>query len=42
MAKKEYFSFNKPDPEKKNPHYFLSEELLVPRVQNSDTQRIDC
>ena len=27
--------------EKLNPHYFLCEELLIPRASNSDTQRIN-
>jgi DNA-directed RNA polymerase beta subunit len=40
MAKKNYYKFNKPK-DKENLHYFMSEELLVPRTNNSDTQRIN-
>jgi DNA-directed RNA polymerase beta subunit len=36
-----HYKFNKPKAGKKNPHYFMSEELLVPRANNSDTQRIN-
>lgn len=38
-----HFKYDIPIPEKgsKNPHSYLSEELLVPRVNNSDTQRIN-
>jgi len=35
-----HYEFNEAK-DKKNPHYFMSEELLVPRVNNSDTQRIN-
>jgi DNA-directed RNA polymerase beta subunit len=35
-----HYKFNKAK-DKKNPHYFMSEELLVPRANNSDTQRIN-
>jgi DNA-directed RNA polymerase subunit beta len=34
----ENFKFNKTN-SKKNQHYFMSEELLIPRANNSDTQR---
>jgi DNA-directed RNA polymerase beta subunit len=37
----EHFNFHKNKNSKKNPHYFMSEELLVPRANNSDTQRIN-
>jgi len=37
----EHFNFHKNKNVKKNPHYFMSEELLVPRANNSDTQRIN-
>lgn len=33
-----YYNFEN---NKENPHFFMSEELLVPRVNNSDTQRIN-
>lgn len=36
-----HYKFNKPKNPKKNPHYFMSEELLIPRANNSDTQRIN-
>jgi DNA-directed RNA polymerase beta subunit len=36
-----HYKFNKPKDIKKNPHYFMSEELLIPRANNSDTQRIN-
>ena len=36
----EYFNFHKNE-NKKNKHYFLSEELLVPRTNNCDTQRLN-
>jgi DNA-directed RNA polymerase beta subunit len=36
-----HYKFNKPKNVKKNPHYFMSEELLVPRSNNADTQRIN-
>jgi len=36
-----HYKFNKPKNIKENPHYFMSEELLVPRANNSDTQRIN-
>jgi DNA-directed RNA polymerase beta subunit len=36
----QYYKFNKPNNES-NPHYFMSEELLIPRANNSDTQRIN-
>ena len=36
-----YYKFNKPDDAKKNPHYFLSEETLVPWTNASDTQRLN-
>jgi DNA-directed RNA polymerase beta subunit len=39
-VKKSHYKFNKPA-SKRNPHYFMSEELLVPRANNSDTQRIN-
>jgi DNA-directed RNA polymerase beta subunit len=35
-----HYNFNETK-NKKNPHYFMSEELLVPRVNNADTQRIN-
>jgi len=35
-----HYKFNKPK-KNKNPHYFMSEELLVPRANNADTQRIN-
>jgi DNA-directed RNA polymerase beta subunit len=35
-----HFKFNKAN-DKKNSHYFMSEELLIPRANNSDTQRIN-
>ncbi len=38
---KQHYKFNKNKNPKKNPHYFMSEELLVPRASNSDTQRIN-
>lgn len=34
-----YFNFH--ENEKKNPHYFLSEELLVPRANSCDAQRLN-
>jgi len=34
-----HYNFNGTD-NKKNPHYFMSEELLIPRTNNSDTQRL--
>jgi DNA-directed RNA polymerase beta subunit len=39
-VKKSHYKFNKPK-NKRNPHYFMSEELLIPRANNSDTQRIN-
>ena len=36
----EFFHFHKNE-NKKNRHYFLSEELLVPRTNNCDTQRLN-
>jgi DNA-directed RNA polymerase beta subunit len=36
-----HYKFNKPKNLKKNPHYFMSEELLIPRANNADTQRIN-
>lgn len=36
----EYYNFNKNSNVDENKHYFLSEELLVPRANNSDTQRL--
>lgn len=36
----EVFNFHKSE-DKKNKHYFLSEELLVPRTNNCDTQRLN-
>lgn len=35
----DYFKFH--ENEQKNPHYFLCEELLVPRTNNCDTQRLN-
>jgi DNA-directed RNA polymerase beta subunit len=35
-----YFKFHKNSSGDANPHYFLSEELLVPHTQNTDTQRL--
>ena len=35
-----YFKFHKNSNNDVNPHYFLSEELLVPHAQNTDTQRL--
>ena len=37
----DYYDFNKNDNAMENKHYFLSEELLVPRANNSDTQRLE-
>lgn len=37
----DYYDFNKNSNVSENKHYFLSEELLVPRANNSDTQRLD-
>ena len=37
----DYYDFNTTDNADSNKHYFLSEELLVPRANNSDTQRLD-
>lgn len=37
----DYYDFNKNDNAMENKHYFLSEELLVPRANNSDTQRLN-
>lgn len=37
----DYYDFNKNDNVAENKHYFLSEELLVPRANNSDTQRLN-
>ena len=34
-----YYKFHQNPNSKKNPHYFLGEELLVPRMNNTDTQR---
>jgi DNA-directed RNA polymerase beta subunit len=36
-----HYKFHKNKAAKKNPHYFMSEELLIPRANNSDTQRIN-
>jgi len=36
---KSYYNFNKE--KDSNPHYFLCEELLVPRANNSDSQRLN-
>lgn len=35
-----HYNFNKGKPD--NPHYFMSEELLVPHANNTDTQRVNC
>ena len=37
----DYYDFNKNSDVDENKHYFLSEELLVPRANNSDTQRLN-
>lgn len=39
--KSSYFKFHKNKNAKNNPHYFLVEELLVPRASNADTQRLN-
>jgi DNA-directed RNA polymerase beta subunit len=36
-----HYEFHKNKNADKNPHYFMSEELLIPRASNSDTQRIN-
>ena len=37
----DYYDFNKNSNVDENKHYFLSEELLVPRANNSDTQTLE-
>jgi hypothetical protein len=37
----EHYKFHKNKDTTKNPHYFMSEELLIPRANSTDTQRIN-